>query len=69
MTDPSVQHLSADEVTALRFAAHRQLTRWANKRQLEPLERARRTALISALRALRHNAYDGGCLLRAPDRA
>lgn len=67
MTDPPTQLLSADEIMALKFAAHRQLARWANRHQLKPEEHARRGALIRAVRTLQHNAYTSGCELRAPD--
>jgi len=65
MSDPPAQRLSADEIRALKFAAHRQLARWANRRALRPHEPARRTALIRAVRTLQHNAYTNGCELRA----
>jgi hypothetical protein len=67
MSNPPVQRLSADEIVALKFAAHRQLARWANRHQLKPQEHARRIALIRAVRTLQHNAYAEGCELRVPD--
>jgi hypothetical protein len=67
MTNPPVQRLSADEIVALKFAAHRQLARWADRRQLKPREHARRIALIRAVRTLQHQAYSAGCELRVPD--
>jgi len=67
MSNPPAQKLSADEIVALKFAAHRQLARWANRRQLKPQEHARRIALIRAVRTLEHNAYSDGCELRVPN--
>lgn len=67
MTDPTVHRLSGDEIVALKFAAHRQLARWANRGQLRPREHARRIALIRAVRTLQHKAYSAGCELRVPD--
>jgi hypothetical protein len=45
-------HLSRNEVLALKYAAHRQLARWAKARPLHPRQRARRTALVAAVRTL-----------------
>jgi len=55
--------LSEDEVQALRFAAHRQLTRWANKRDLQPHQRAQRAALARAARVVGAQAFACGCEL------
>ena len=67
MTDQPTRRLSGEEIVALKFAAHRQLARWANRRQLKPQEHARRIALIRAVRTLEHNAYSDGCELRVPN--
>jgi hypothetical protein len=60
------RRLSGDEIAALTFAARRQLTRWANRRELQPHEQAQRTALIAAVRVLGHRAFAHGCDVRAP---
>jgi hypothetical protein len=62
------RRLSGDEIAALTFAARRQLTRWANRRrELQPHEQARRTALVRAVRILEDKALADGCELCAPD--
>jgi hypothetical protein len=64
MTDrPTADRLSRDEVQALKFAAHRQLARWANKRDLQPRQRAQRTLLARAVRILGNQAFAHGCEL------
>ncbi len=63
------RRLSGDEIAALTFAARRQLTRWANRRQLQPHEQAQRAALIRAVRVLSDRAFGRGCELRAPGDA
>jgi hypothetical protein len=57
--------LSREEVLALKFAAHRQLARWAKSRPLPSRQLARRTALVTAVRTLEDPAFAGGCELRA----
>jgi hypothetical protein len=55
MTDqPDANHpqLNRDELLALKFAAHRQLSRWARSRPLGARTQARRDALLSAVRTL-----------------
>jgi hypothetical protein len=59
------RRLSGVEITALTFAARRQLTRWANRGDLQPREREQRAALIRAVRVLDDRALAGGCELRA----
>jgi hypothetical protein len=59
--------LSGDHVLALKFAAHRQLARWANKPKLSPRQQAQRSALTSAVRILQDPAFAHGCELQAPD--
>lgn len=60
--------LSRDELVALRFAAHRQLTRWAKNRPLRPRQHQQRAALVTALRLLEDQALTNGCeLLPAPE--
>jgi hypothetical protein len=51
-------------VLALKFAAHRQLARWAKSRPLAPRRRERRAAL-KAVRVLEDPALADGCELRA----
>jgi hypothetical protein len=67
MSDTSAAaHLSGDEVRALRFAAHRQLARWAKKPRLSPEQHARRNALKRAVATLHHEAFADGCDLHPP---
>ena len=65
MSDHSTRRLSADEITALKFAAHRQLTRWAAKARLSPHQQAQRPALVRAVRVLEDQAFTHGCELHA----
>ena len=67
MTDAPAQRLSRDEVLALKYAAHRQLARWAKARPLNPRQRERRAALVTAVRTLEHPAFMHGCELRTAD--
>jgi hypothetical protein len=57
--------LSRDELLALKFAAHRQLARWAKSSHLRPRQREQRTALVRAVRTLEDQAFVQGCELRA----
>jgi hypothetical protein len=66
VSEGPVLQLSREQVLALKFAAHRQLARWAKTRPLQPRQHARRTALVHAVRSLEHNAFADGCELRAP---
>jgi hypothetical protein len=59
--------LTGDEIQALKFAAHRQLARWASKPELQPRQHARRTALIHAVRILEDKTFTHGCELRVID--
>jgi hypothetical protein len=54
-------------VLALKFAAHRQLARWANKPKLSFYQHGQRSALKGAVLVLRDQAFAGGCELRVPD--
>ena len=63
MTDEAGPRLSSEEIGALKFAAHRQLSRWAKNRELRPRQQARRDALLSAVRVLADNTLRGGCQL------
>jgi len=65
MNDRSQRHLSADEIVVLKFAAHRQLARWAQKRELSPRQRLRRTTLVRAVRKLEDKELVHGCDLHA----
>jgi hypothetical protein len=60
------RRLTAEQLLALKFAAHRQLARWAGK-ALPPRKRAQRSALIPAVRVLDDRAFADGCELHAPD--
>lgn len=66
MTDQSPYGLAADELMALKFAARRQLTRWANTPNLQPHRQAQRRALARAVRILEHKALADGCELHIP---
>jgi hypothetical protein len=65
MTDNAPHHLSAEEIVALKFAAHRQLARWAHKEEMSPRQRAQRTTLVRAVRTLETKAFADGCELHA----
>jgi hypothetical protein len=69
VTPPAAHHLSREQVAALRFAAPRQLARWAQRHELAPRQRAQRRALIHAVRVLEERALAGGCELRATGEA
>lgn len=58
------RQLSREHVLALKFAAHRQLARWAKSRPLPPRQQARRAALVHAVRILEDPAFADGCDLR-----
>jgi len=66
MTDEPAHRLSGEEIAALKFASHRQLARWSNKRDLSPRQHAQRIALASAVRTLQDKAFADGCELRVP---
>jgi hypothetical protein len=57
-------HLSGDEIVALKFAAHRQLTRWASKPGLSAHQQAQRAALTRAVQILQDKQLSHGCELR-----
>jgi hypothetical protein len=67
VSDEPTQRLSGEQIRALKFAAHRQLGRWAKARPLSSAQRARRTALVAAVRALEDPTFGEGVELRAPD--
>ena len=58
--------LSGEEILALKFAAHRQLARWAKKPSLSPRQHAQRNALKRAVRVMQDEAFADGCELRPP---
>lgn len=64
MNDEPTPRLSADQILALKFAAHRQLARWAKLGHLQPRQHARRIALVRAVRILEDQAFAHGCQLR-----
>jgi hypothetical protein len=64
MTGGPAARLSGDEIVALRFAAHRQLSRWARP-ELSEHQHAQRAALRRAVRLLQDKALARGCELRA----
>jgi len=59
--------LSGEHVTALKFAAHRQLARWVNKPRLSEHQHGQRLALKAAVRMLQDPVFAHGCELRVPD--
>jgi hypothetical protein len=63
-TDLSAR-LSGDEILALKFAAHRQLSRWASKPSLSAHQHAQRAALKRAVHVLQDRVFAHGCQLRA----
>ena len=63
MTEPVARRLSREQLLALKFAAHRQLARWAKTRQLRPRQQAQRSSLVSAVRVLEDQALADGCEL------
>jgi hypothetical protein len=63
MSDEPGPRLSSAELRALKFAAHRQLSRSAN-RELRPRQQARRDALLSAVRVLADDTLRNGCHLQ-----
>jgi hypothetical protein len=66
VSDQPTLRLSGDQILALKFAAHRQLARWANKPKLSPHQHAQRSALKGAVRVLQDQTFAGGCELRVP---
>jgi hypothetical protein len=62
---PASSSLSGEEILALRFAAHRQLARWAKKPWLSPVQHMRRDALKRAVSVLHDPAFAHGCKLHA----
>jgi hypothetical protein len=64
---PTADRLSGEEVRALKFAAHRQLARWAKNSGLSPRQQAQRGALAGAVRILQDTAFAHGCELRVPN--
>ena len=67
MTGQRARRLAAEEIAALKFAAHRQLARWANKPTLSAHQHAQHNALKRAVLILHDNAFTTGCELRATD--
>jgi len=61
---PTAAHLGAEEILALKFAAHRQLSRWAGKPGLSAHQHAQRNALKRAVQVLQDRAFAHGCELR-----
>jgi hypothetical protein len=61
----TAERLSGEVIAALKFAAHRQLARWAAKDELSRHQRAQRTVLARAVRSLQDKAFVCGCELNA----
>ena len=66
MSNAPAGRLSGEEIGALKFAAHRQLARWAKKPSLKPRQHAQRNALKRAVVTLQDQTFARGCELRAP---
>jgi hypothetical protein len=66
MSDAPPGRLSGDDILALKFAAHRQLARWAKKPTLSPRQHAQRDGLKRAVGVLLDRAFAHGCELRPP---
>ena len=66
MSDGPARRLTGEEILALKFAAHRQLARWANKPKLSSHQHDQRSALKRAVRVLQNQAFAGGCELHVP---
>jgi len=67
VSDEPTARLSGEHVVALKFAAHRQLARWANKPRLSEHQHGQRLALKGAVRVLQDQVFARGCELRVPD--
>ena len=67
MTGEPAARLSGDEIVALRFAAHRQLSRWARP-GLSAHQQQKRAALKRAVGVLQERTFARGCELRAPSK-
>jgi hypothetical protein len=65
VSDERTHRLSADQLSVLKFAAHRQLARWAKQSEMSPRRHAQRAALVRAVRVLEDEAFACGCELRA----
>jgi hypothetical protein len=64
MNGGPTHRLTREDVQALKFAAHRQLARWAKNNQLRPRQREQRAALVRAVRILEDQALAEGVELR-----
>jgi hypothetical protein len=67
MSDEVAARLSIDEVMALKFAAHRQLSRWAKRPRLSPHQHSQRAALRRAVGVLQDDKFAHGCDLQTPN--
>ena len=67
MSTAPAGRISGEEILALKFAAHRQLARWAKKPRLSPRQHAQRNALKRAVRVLQDQVFTDGCQLRPPN--
>ena len=66
MSNAPAGRRSGEDILALKFAAHRQLARWAKKPGLSPRQHAQRDALKRAIAVLQDQVFAHGCELRAP---
>jgi hypothetical protein len=67
MSNAPARRLSGEDILALKFAAHRQLARWAKKPRLSPRQHAQRDALKRVVVVLQDQAFEHGCELRRPN--
>jgi hypothetical protein len=63
VSEETTPHLSGEEILALKFAAHRQLARWANKPKLSPHQHGQRSTLKSAVRVLQDETFAAAACL------
>lgn len=62
--DANYPELSRDEILALKFAGHRQLSRWAKNQPLCARKQAQRDTLLAAVQTLDDATLSRGCQLR-----
>jgi hypothetical protein len=66
MSATPARRLTAEQISALRFAARRQLARWSNKTGLSAHQQAQCSELRRAADILKDRALVRGCELRVP---
>jgi hypothetical protein len=66
MSATPARRLTAEQISALRFTAQRQLARWSNKTGLSAHQQAQRSELRRAADILKDRALVRGCELQVP---